>query len=155
MCIVARKGLMNGPILNILYMGLQTQRNTHQVMCIILTLLTNSFFSLTCGRPFKKYIYSLDPLICFFMYNVEINGIPQKLFIPMQINYFPLKYCHMSCSHLSLPSCIRHGNHILAHVKMKQGTLYDNEVTLDFGFNFSYIYIYIYGQGCERDSTHM
>jgi hypothetical protein len=36
-----------------------------------------------------------------------------------QINYFPLKICHMVCSHLLRATCILCGNYILAQIKMK------------------------------------
>ena len=45
-------------------------------------------------------------------------------------NYFPLKSCHVTCSHSLRPTCISCGNYILAHVKMKQGVLYSSKILI-------------------------
>ena len=43
----------------------------------------------------------------------------RALSIPTWINYFPIKFGHVSCSHSLRPTCIPCGNYIPTHIKMK------------------------------------
>ena len=75
-----------------------------------------------------KHVMCMDVHLIDFLISILMCIVKywSGLSILTQNNDFPMRSCHVLCSHSIRPTCIRRGNYILAHIKMKHRALYNN-----------------------------